>query len=166
MPYIVTGGIGGSLASLVTFGLLDDGDLANPPNLVAAIIYHAEANLGEFESGLPGGIHAGKGDRDTPVPYVALFPMYGDRHRNTGRHYWVEEEVRASIFAESFHEAWKIGRELGEMFDEDLPLYIDGQSPARIWTGEFIYVGEDNYQGRPLHHGYVEMRAISTRWRA
>jgi hypothetical protein len=167
MPYVVTGGVGGSEASLVTFGLLDD-DIVSvlPPNLVAAIIWRAEEELDAFESGVPGKFHVGTGDRDTQVPYVALFPMYGERHRNAGRHYWVAETVRASIFANDFHEAWTLGRELGEMFDEDEPLYIEGQSPVRITTGEFIYVGEDNYQGRALHHGYVEMTAISTRERA
>lgn len=167
--YITGGTVDGSAASLVTFGLLDDdGSITTPTgkDIVHAIVLTAMANPQMFGITLGGGVWPADAPRDTPVPYITVHQISSFKHRNSGRHYFPDRFLQASIFADSYRDLLVIGKNWESLFDEDVKLQVEDETFGRIWSEELIYVGEDKYQGRTMHHGYIEMRAVSTRKRS
>lgn len=145
------------------------GGVAAPDDLYAAIAERAEADAGLAAlfgeaAELGPRVFVGRGGRDTPTPYVSLLPVGGEEFRNAGDAYFYREVIRATVFAEDWATVKKVAVRWGRVFRKDMtPLRLRDASFGAIATSQVRYIGEDDYQGRPLHSGYVEMTAITGR---
>lgn len=156
--------------SMILARLRRYGGLAEPVpsalHLIAAIIERAY-NTPDLDAMVPGGVFVGSGDRDTAVPYISLLPVGGESHWNNGPQewFWVGELIRVRIFASSYHEFRQVELKWRQAFRRGMsPLLMADARHGLIVCDQPVYVGEDMEQGRPLHHGYVNMRAITNRW--
>lgn len=163
MPLVVDGLLS---PRLVTRGLGSGEPVAVMATFLGAVVERALATPA-LEAALPGGVWNGIAADDSSVPYASVYNAASDASETNSPKYHVRRVDRVNFFAESMDELETLARLWRRAFNRDMArLVFEFGRHVSTFTGPFRDLGEDAHRvgrdGRPLLHGYVEMRSITS----
>jgi hypothetical protein len=147
--------------------LLLEGDPVPPAaTFLGAVVDRAMADADLIDA-LPGGVWNGIASDDSSVPYASVYNAASDASETNSPKFHVRRVDRVDFFAESQDELETLARLWRRAFNRDMdPLLFEYGEHISTFTGPARDLGEDPHRvgrdGRPLLHGYAEMRSITT----